>query len=129
MRNKNKREAGIGLFRLQQVQNIALNGAVQRCYRLITNQHLRPDDKCTCDRDPLRLTPGQLVRIPLTQLNSKPHMPQHLIHILFPLGLLLFGFMNADWLRDDFSNAHCRIQRRHRILENHLELTTNCIRS
>ena len=68
MRNEQVGRAGLLLDILHQVNDLCLNGNVQRRDRLITYDEFRFYSKCTGDTDTLLLSAGELMRITVCML-------------------------------------------------------------
>ena len=106
---------------VQQVDNLGLNGHVQRGHGLVGNDQLRVHDDAAGYADPLPLAAGELVGIPGSVLRHQAHQLQHLIDLLgddFVVPLAL----NDQALGDDLLDGHTGVQRGDGVLENHLDL-------
>ena len=105
-----------------QVQDLALDGDVQRCGRFIGNQQIRPAGQRHRYRDALALTTGKLVGVgagpacrirdthPLQQLDR---LPQRRPRRGTSVQHQRFGHLVSDGVH--------RVQRRHRLLEDHAD--------
>jgi hypothetical protein len=76
---------------------LGLDGNVERRHRLVADDHLRVQRQPTRNPDPLSLTSGELVRIPVDVLRVEPYQVQQLLHPLpaIALGQDIGGFQTA----------------------------------
>jgi hypothetical protein len=68
----------VGQFQLtlqvhQQIQNLRLDGNVQRRHRLVSNHEHGVQHQCSSDAYPLSLTSGKLMGIAISGLRTKTH--------------------------------------------------------
>ena len=114
------RQAEFFLQVLQQVDDLRLNGHVQRRHRLVADDEIGVDRKRPSDADALPLTAAELVRIAAERGTAlKPDDVQQLLHPLLPLRAVGQA-VNEQRLADDVADGHPRIERRIRVLENNL---------
>ena len=107
----------------QQVQHLRLDRHVQRGHGLVGDQQLRAERQGAGDADPLALAAGELVRVAVVVLGVQPdrvHQPLHLLPALRPV---LVQAVNRKRLGDDRADRLARVQRRIRVLKDHLQLT------
>ena len=105
----------------QQVQHLSLDRDVEGGDGLVPDDEARAERQRPRDADALALPPGELVGELVHALGAKPHALEQRGD---PLPLLLAGrdLVHGEWLADDASNRHARIQRRVRVLEDDLHL-------
>ena len=109
----------------QQVQNLGLDGHVQRGSRLVGNDDLGVAGQGHGDHDALAHTAGQLVRVHLVDAvavgdaNGLQHLDGALLDVL--LGLA-FTLVQGDDLVDLGADAEYRVQTGHRLLEDHRDI-------
>src|SRR5262249_20015521 len=104
--------------------NLRSDRHVQGRDGLVENDHLRIERERACETDSLALPAGEFVREAVRMLRAEPDRPQQLVDA--PASLLPPVLaVDAKWLRDDLAHGHARVQRRVRILEDDLELTSN----
>ena len=111
---------------LEQVQNLGLNGHIQSGNRLVADNQLGLQRKCTGNADTLTLTAGELMRIAVDVLGVQSDNVQQLADALDTL-LLGTHAMNGHGLGDDLADGHAGIQRSIRILEDKLHLATHVL--
>ena len=120
MGDQDHRHAEFLLQVADEVEDLRLHGDVERCRRLVGNQHVRAVGKRHGDHDALALAAGELVRILVEagfgigdlDLAQKLQRP---LHRLFAAHLL----MNTDCLDDLRADRIDRVERAHRLLEDH----------
>ncbi|MNC25182.1 hypothetical protein D3C75_732590 [compost metagenome] len=105
---------------VQEVENLGLDGHIQRGCRLIGNQHPRLAQYCHGNHNPLAHAAGQLKGILLqARLGRRnAHYPENLQHLRlrFLAGSLL---MDSDYLTELVPDSKKRIQADHRLLKDH----------
>ena len=120
MGNEDIGQAQILLQLFEQVQNLRLNGNVQRGNRLVANDDFGVHRQSAGNADTLTAAAVQLMRIyigiALCQTNGT-HQLQGTLFNRFPA---LNQLMLDNRLADKLHNGFTRVQRRERILENHL---------
>ena len=105
---------------LQQVQDLGLDGHVERRHRLVADQHLGIERQGPGDADALALAAGELMRTP----GSVPRLHADRIHELVDAVTAPGSDVVAPHgqaLRDHVANPAAGVERRDRILEDHLE--------
>ena len=117
-------QAVAALHVLQQVQDLGLDGHVQRRHRLIADQHLGIERQRPGDADALALAAGELVRAPGPVLRLHPDRVHQLVYavtaprpdVVTPHGQAL-GYHVAD--------PAAGVERGDRVLEDHLQVGPN----
>ena len=105
----------------QQVEHLRLDGHVQRGDGFIANDQLGVDCQCPGDADALPLPSGKLVRIAIHMVRRETDDLEQLLHP--PYLLLAVGqVVDLQWLPDDVTHGHARVQRRVGILEDDLHV-------
>ena len=112
----------------EQVKDLFPCGSIQRGKRLITDQKLRLRDQCPGDPDPLPLSPGKLVRVPVCILRGKPCHTEHFLHSPSPLcgRQPVFPALRPQSLAKSLSHCQAGIEGTICILEHHLDLSVPC---
>ncbi len=112
--------AAAALHVLDQFQDLRLRRDVERGRRLVGDQERRIEDQRGRDHHALALPAGDLMRIggvhPLRL--GQAHRLQHRQHAAAPLGGAEIG-VDAQNLLDLVADRQHRVQRRHRLLEDH----------
>ena len=111
---------------MEQIENLGLNGHIQSRGRLIGNQQVRFINESHGNHDALQLTAGKLVRILLhaalgffdadTFQQFQCFLPCFFFAKLFIVHTRCFNQLRTD--------THKRIERGHRLLENHADAVT-----
>ena len=104
----------------QQAKDLDLDRDVERRGRFVGDQDLRPAGERDGDHDPLAHAARQLVRIG-RQLQRGIRDPHHLEQLARPRqrGRAGHAIVDADGFRDLIAERQDRIERGHRLLENH----------
>ncbi|KAF5292397.1 hypothetical protein FQR65_LT20296 [Abscondita terminalis] len=112
--------AGLAHELLHLEQDLALDGDVQRRRGFVGNEEVGPVQQGDGDDHPLAHAAGQLVRIAVQALGRRRHadLDQRIVRLLQRLAAAgpAVGEDGLDHLRAD---AQHRVQRRHRVLEDH----------
>ena len=122
VRDEQIRHAELFLQLFKHVDDLRLNGHVQRGDRLVADDELRVHGKRSCNADSLALTAGKFMRVARGMLGVEAHgchEVQDFFAALFPVGVEL---MHIQRLPDNIFDRHARVQRRIRVLEDHLHL-------
>jgi hypothetical protein len=106
---------------LEQVDHLGLNGHVERADRLVADNELRFQRERSGNSDALTLAAAELVRVAVRKVRVQPDDAEHLPDFLFFL-LASHDVVDLQWLGDDGSDRHAGVQRRKRILEDHLHV-------
>src|SRR5690242_5247437 len=115
------REIERGLELHEEVQNLRLDRYVERRDGFVANEKLGPYRECSRDADPRALTARELMRIAAHQRGVEPDAIQHRAYVLAALSRRDQPVRHRCFT-DDVDDAHSRIQRRVRILKDHLQL-------
>ena len=126
MRDEHQRHVLFLLQFQQQLDDLRLDGHVQRRRRLIGNQQLRSTGNCHRDHHALAHPTGKLVRI-YVQTRGRigdPHLVQQVNRPL-ATGFLVPALMHLDRFHNLETDGVARVQAGHRILENHRHFGTH----
>ena len=104
-----------------QVDDLGLDGDVEGGNRLVGHDQLRPKGEGPGDANTLPLAAAELMRIAVVEVGVETDDSQEFLHALV-LGLAAQQAKVFQRLRDDVAHRHAWIQRRIRILEDHLQL-------
>ena len=118
------RQSELVLEVLEQVDDLALHGHVERRDGLVAHEHLRLDGERPGDADALALPAGELVRIPVHVAGVEADELEQILDRPVPPALRHGIGVDAERLADDLADAHPRVQRRVRILEHDLHSAT-----
>jgi len=105
----------------QQVQDLGLDGDIQRRDGLVGDDQLRPQGQRPGNPDPLPLAAAELVGVAAHLLPREPHLfhePGRLL-VALPSGR---DAVNQQRLPDGAAGAAARVERRIGVLEDHLDL-------
>ena len=72
---------------LQLLEDLVLDDDVQRCSRLVGDDHLWAAGECHGDHGPLPHSAGELVRVAVEHLGREAHAPEELLHVMAHLGV------------------------------------------
>ena len=106
---------------LQQVDDLGLDRNVQRRHRLVADDEVRVHRQGSRDADALALATGELVGVAIREVRVQPDEPQQLLHPPSPI-LDRADRVVVQRLLQDVADRHPRIERRERVLEDHLHL-------
>ena len=106
-----------------EAQDLGLRRHVERGGRFVRHQDLRVEDQRHGDHRTLALAAGELVRIGCRDARRvrELHFAEEIEDLLAPLPPAELG-VNGQHLVDLLAHRHQRVQRRHRLLEDHREL-------
>jgi hypothetical protein len=104
----------------EQVHDLGANRNVQGGHRLVQQQHPGLDGERSGDAHPLPLAARQLVREPLGQLRREPDQLEQLGDAALALAGIAGQAVHREDLADGSPDPDARIQRRVRVLEDHL---------
>ncbi len=109
----------------EQTQDLRLHRHVERGRRLVRDQDLRLAGQRDRDHDPLAHSAGKLVRIG-AELHRRVRDADHFEKLagLERLPGASRLLMNRDGFLNLFADLHHRVERRHRLLENHRNAAT-----
>ena len=106
----------------QQVQDLRLDRHVEGGNCFIRNDQTRIQRERARDPDPLTLAPGESVGVAPHVFRPKTHKAKQFDNPVDPF-LLVSHAVDQQRLADDVEQGHPRIQRRKRVLKDHLHLT------
>ena len=107
----------------QQVDDLGLNRHVQRGNSLVADDELRVRGERTGDADALPLSAGELVREAVQEVRREAAFVHDVQDELLHTGVLFLDHVvRLHALADDLADAHARVQRGIRILENELHI-------
>ena len=122
VRDEQAREAHVMLEVAQQVQDRRLHRDVERRDRLVRDEHAGVKDERASEADALPLSAGQLVRIAIPQLAAQADGVEHRRDGRVERAALGES-MQPHGFADDVADRHPRIERRVRILKDHVKVT------
>ena len=108
----------------QQIHDLRLDRHVERADRLIAHDEPRAHRERPRDAHPLPLPAGELVRIAASHIRAQPHPVQQLRYAITPLLGGARQAVDKERLRDRGPHRHARVERRIRVLEDHLHLSS-----
>jgi len=130
--NKEIRELQLLLELFESIEDLGLNGDVERRNRFIANNEFRIKRKGSCDTNALALATREFVRITGGLFRRKTNGGHEFEHpfmaIILEREALFLAFFKKEFLvginrlGDDVFDGHTGIQRRIGILENHLSV-------
>src|SRR5438132_587464 len=106
--DKKIREVHLLLEFLQEIDDLRLDGNIERRNRLIRNDEFGVHRQGAGDADALALAPAELVRIAAVVVFSQTDLMEQLDHA-FALGFALGKFVDLQAFADDVPYAHARI--------------------
>src|SRR5260370_39440708 len=106
--DEKQRQVVFTLQASQQVENLALNGQVQRTYRLGRDEHVRIRSKRSRDPDTLTLPSRELVWVVAADGAGQAYLFQQLVRTFFLLASTETGIPHA--FGDDLAQSHTRIE-------------------
>ena len=111
---------GLLLEFLQQIEDLRLDRDIERSRRLVGDQNLRPTGKRHGDHDALTHPAGKLMRVVVDALfgGRDRDRTQHLDGPVSGI-ISCETFMQANGLRNLFTNGIDRVERGHGLLEDH----------
>src|ERR1700722_8837807 len=107
----------------EQVDHLRLDRDVERRDRLVEQDQPRVERQRARDPDPLALTAGELVREAVEMLGLQSDLVEQLAALA--LDLVARNAADAQRRREDLVDSLAGVQRRLRILEDHLHLATD----
>ena len=119
MGDEQVRQTQLILQLIEHVDDLCLDGHVQRGHRLVADNEVGIDGQGAGDADTLTLTAGELVGIAGGVLTVQAHMIHQLQDALHALLLGLIELMDIQGLTDDVGDGHAGVQRGIGILEDH----------
>ena len=119
---KIERQPEVALEVAQQVEDLRLDRDVERRHRLVGDDQLRLQRERARDADALALAAGELVRVAVVVLRVEPDRVHQLLDRPLALALARLELVDRERLADDRADRLARVQRRVRVLEDHLHL-------
>ena len=119
VRDEKVGQAKLVLQLIEHVDDLCLDGYVQRGNRLVTDDEIGIDREGSRDTDTLSLSAGELVRITCGVFAVQSDIAHQLKYTFMALLLGAIELMDVQRLTNDIRYGHTRIQGRIRILENH----------
>ena len=119
VRDEEVGEVEVLLEALEQVQDLRLDRDVERRDRLVADDQLRRERQRPGDADPLPLAARELVRVAVVVLGVQADAVHELLDA--PLRVAL-GLVDPERRADDRADRLARVERRVRVLEDHLHL-------
>jgi hypothetical protein len=106
---------------LEEVDHLSLDRHVECGHRLVGDDQLGFQGERTCDADALPLTAGELVRVSVVVLRVESDQLEQILHRA--LGAVLgLDALDTERRAHDRPDRVPRVQRRERILEDHLHV-------
>src|SRR3954447_3783106 len=126
VRDEDDREAELALEVAEEVEDLGLDRDVERRHRLVRDDQLRLERERARHADALALAARELVREAVVVLGVQPDLLHQLLHLrLQPAArLAVVEAVDAERLADDRADRLARVERRVRVLEDHLHLAT-----
>src|SRR6185503_11731445 len=97
------------------VHDLRLDRNIKRGDRFVGNDEIRIDGERASDADALALTAGELVWISFDETLAETDCLEQFLHALLR-GPSARESKRLEWLADDLTDCHARVQRRVRIL-------------
>src|SRR2546422_1153290 len=110
--------------RLQKLEDLRFQNHVEGGRRLIGDQQRRLEQEAQGDHDPLRHAPAQLVRVHSQAIRRDSNVREDFFGPFEGGFRLDGGFVRTNRLDEMIPNSHEWIQARHRVLENHREVSS-----
>ncbi len=121
MADEQQRKAELALQILQQIDDLRLDGDVERRDRLVADDQFGFGGQCASDADALALAAGKFVRPPAQRVTRQAHGVHQRHHLRFEFGRGFGEAEIADRFGQDIAHAHARVEAGERILEHHLD--------
>ena len=118
--DEQQREAELALQVLQQIDDLRLDGDVERRDRLVADDQFGFGGERPGDADALALAAGEFVRPAAQRVARQAHGVHQRRHLRVEFGGRFGEAEIADRLGQDVAHAHARIEAGERILEHHL---------
>ena len=123
MRDEEIRQILLFLQLRQQVQDLRLDGNVQRRYGLVADHERRIQSQAAGDADALALAAGELVRIAAEHIRGQTAALHHFEDIVAHGGIAALEHTVGDKaLTDDLPDGHARVQGGIRVLVDQLQI-------
>jgi hypothetical protein len=121
VRDDHVRQAELVLEVVHQVDDLRLDGHVERGDRLVGDDHTGLEGERAGDADALTLAAGELVRVAVVVLRAQAHQLQKTLDLLLHPALGLDA-LELERRRDDGADGVPGVQRAVRVLEDHLDV-------
>ena len=121
VRDEKERQLELLLQVLHQVDDLRLDGDVERGHRFVGHDEGGVQHQRASDADALPLSSGELVRVAVDEVRVQANDPHDLLHLLLRLAPTRDSKV-AQRLGDDVAHRHARVQGRVGVLEDHLDL-------
>ena len=122
VRDEQVGQAELALQVVEQVDDLGLDRHVERGDRLVGDDQLGPQGERPGDADALALAAGELVRVAVVVLRVEPDQLQQLLDRPLDAVLGVGTFWMPERRPDDRADGVPRVQRRVRVLEDHLDV-------
>ena len=127
--DEEQREAELPLQILQQVDDLRLDGDVERRDRLVAHDQFGFRGKGPGDADALALAAREFVRPAAQRVARQAHGVHQRRNLRLEFGSRFGEAEIADRLGQDIADAHARIEAGERILEHHLDAAAHAAQS
>ena len=121
MSDEQVRQAKLGLQVVQQLEDLGLDGNVERRHWLVEHDQARFNGQRAGDPDPLALASAELVRIAGNCIHREPYQLQELLDPLAAL-FLRHQVVDTQRLADELAYGVARVQGGDRVLEDDLHV-------
>jgi hypothetical protein len=125
VRNQNQGERELAPQPVKQLDNLRSGRDIKRRNGLIGDEKIRAQNQRAGNPDALSLASGKFVRVTVERRGVEPNHFEHGNHARSARRTRKPRFVNRERLADDRTNAHARIERRGRILKNHLHAASS----
>jgi hypothetical protein len=120
VRDEDDRQAVVFLFLSKYSENLLAHGTIERGNGFVTDKHLGLEYQRSGNRNALRLPARKFVRKPVEIARTQPHLLKKFRDALASFARRHTSLMHDQRLRNNICNAHLRVQRSNRILEDQL---------
>ena len=104
------------------VEDLGLDGDVERARRLVEDDQLRVDGKRPGDREPLAASPGELVGVLVEAVVGKPDAREELLDLRWRVACARGSGLRPDRFPDDLPDAEAGVERTDGVLEDDLDV-------
>src|SRR5215469_13989140 len=120
--NENISQTELLLQVFQQIDDLRLNGDIERRYRFVTNDQLGRNRQGASNSDALALAAGELMWVAPHVIGVEPYGFEQLDNSVHELPMCVHQAVNGQSLANDGADRHARIERGIRILKNNLQV-------
>src|SRR5881409_4318873 len=124
VRDEEQRESEPPLQVLQEIEDLGLDGDIQRRHGLVGDDETRPDGERAGDADPLALPAAELVRMAVARVGWQADELEQLLDARAPLAARADP-VDGEPLAHDAGDAYARIERAVGVLEDDLHLAAH----